>query len=129
MISISFNSFIHENKPGLCVIAIILGMPAIIISILSLLNGTWDNGFTQWAFDLTGNWSFWLIIVGFVLFIPGLYYLVTFIMQLREFRELMTTDSKALFIKNQDRIEELAWRLHPQYEKLVIEKKKKLNVK
>jgi hypothetical protein len=41
----------------------------------------------------------------------------------------MATDSKATFIKNQDRIEELAWRLHPNYERMVIKKKDKLKIK
>jgi len=69
------------------------------------------------------------MIVGLLILVPGIYYLVVFIKQLREFRELMKIDSKALFIKNQDKIEELAWRLHPKFEKQVIEKKIKLKVK
>ena len=121
--------FIHENKPGLCVIAIILGIPSIIISTLSILYNEGDTGLTAWAYDLIENWAFWVMIIGLVLLIPGMYYLATFIKQHREFKELMKTDSKALFIKNQDRIEELAWKLHPNYEKLVIEKKVKLKVK
>jgi len=88
-----------------------------------------DTGIEKWAFELIGNWAFWIVIVGLLLLIPGIYYLATFIKQLKEFKELMKTDSKALFIKNQDRIEELAWRLHPKYERLVIEKKGKLKVK
>ncbi|MDD4308474.1 MAG: DUF3198 domain-containing protein [Thermoplasmata archaeon] len=83
----------------------------------------------MWSHELVGNWAFWFFIIGLVLLVPGIYYLVTFVRQLREFRELMKTDSKALFIKNQDRIEELAWRLHPDYERLVIDKKAKLKVK
>lgn len=86
-------------------------------------------GILLWAYELLGNWAFWLVIGGLLILVPGIYYLATFIKQLREFNELMKTDSKALFIKNQDRIEELAWRLHPRYEKLVIEKKVKLKVK
>ena len=129
MIPIGIENFLHENKPGLCLIGIITGIPAVVISILSLLYSDGDVGIVGWAHDLIGNWGFWLIIAGFILLIPGTYYLVIFYKQLKEFRELMKTDSKAMFIKNQDRIEELAWRLHPKYEKLVVEKKQKLKIK
>ncbi len=49
--------------------------------------------------------------------------------KMKEFRELMTIESKAKFIKNVDRIEELAWKLHPKYERQVIKRKKKFNIK
>jgi len=96
---------------------------------LSMLWKVGDTGILLWANDLLGNWAFWLVIGGLLLLVPGIYYLAVFIKQLREFKELMKTDSKALFIKNQDKIEELAWRLHPQYERMVIQRKAKLKVK
>jgi uncharacterized membrane protein len=110
-------------------IGIIVGIPAVIVSVFALLYSEGDTGMTEWGHDLIGNWGFWVIILGLILFITGIYYLAMFYKQLKEFKGLMKTDSKALFIKNQDRIEELAWRLHPKYEKLVAEKKQKLKVK
>lgn len=129
VISIGIENFLHENKPGLCVIGIVTGLPAVILSVLSLLHSEGDSGIIKWAYDLIGNWAFWLILIGFILLIPGIYYLAVFYKQLKEFKGLMKTDSKAMFIKNQDRVEELAWRLHPKYEKMVIQKKEKLKVK
>ena len=45
------------------------------------------------------------------------------------FNELMETDSKASFVRNIDEIEELAIQLGPDFEKMVIEKRKEFNVK
>jgi len=129
VVPFSLSSFVHENKPGLCAVGITSGIPLLIISIFSLLYSDGDGGLERWANDAVGNWAFWLLILGLLLLVPGIYYLMVFIKQMKEFRELMKTDSKALFIKNQDRIEELAWRLHPKYERMVIEKKLKLKVK
>ena len=120
-------NFLHENKPGLSIIGITIGTPAVLIGALSLFDGS--TGIIGWANDLVGNWAFWLILAGFVLLVPGVYYLYSFRKDLKEFKELMKTDSKAIFIKNQDRIEELAWRLHPKYEKAVIKKKEKLKIR
>lgn len=129
MIPISIENFLHENKPGLCVIGIVIGLPATVLSILSLFYSEGDSGIVNWAYGIIGNWAFWLILIGLILLIPGIYYLTIFYKQLREFRGLMKTDSKAMFIKNQDRVEELAWRLHPKYEKMVIQKKERLKIK
>lgn len=123
------NAFIHENKPGLCVLGIVFGIPLIVISVLSLMFSEGDTGITGWAHGLMGNWAFWFIILGFLVLIPGAYYLYVFIKQLKEFRELMKIETKSSFIKNQDRIEELAWRLHPKYERQVIDRKAKLKIK
>jgi hypothetical protein len=124
----ALKNFIHENKPGLCIIGIVIGLPMIIMGVLSAISPG-DIGLIQFAHDIIGNWTFWVVMTGFILFIPGTYYLVVFVKQVKEFKELMKTDSKAIFIKNQDRIEELAWRLHPNYEKMVVRKKEKLKVK
>jgi len=125
--SMGIENFLHENKPGLSIIGITIGTPAVLIGALSLFDGS--TGIIGWANDLVGNWAFWLILAGFVLLVPGVYYLYSFRKDLKEFKELMKTDSKAIFIKNQDRIEELAWRLHPKYEKAVIKKKEKLKIR
>ena len=121
--------FIHENKPGLCAVGLIVGLPLTLISALSLWYSEGDTGIAQWANDMFGNWAFWLIIPGLAMAIIGGYYLYDFYRKLKEFKNLMKVESKAKFIKNVDKIEELAWRLHPKYEKIVIEKKKKYKMR
>lgn len=129
MSPISYQSFVHENKPGLCALGIIFGIPLTIMASLAILYSDGDTGILQWAHGFIGNWGFWVIMIGLIILIPGAYYLAVFVKQLREFRSLMATDSKQAFVKNQDRIEELAWRLHPKYERMVVEKKARLKVK
>ncbi len=121
--------FFHENKLGLCGVGITAGLPLTIISIMSLLFSEGDTGMILWSYDLVGNWAFWFVIPGLVMIIFGSYYLYDFFRKLKEFNNLMETKSKAKFIKNIDRVEELAWRLHPRYERLVIERKKKYKIR
>jgi len=123
------NRFFHENKPGLSVIGIVLGLPLTTICILSFMYSDGDTGLYKFSYDLFGNWAFWIILPGVAMLVLGLYFVYDFFKKLKEFRSLMTIESKAKFIKNLDRIEELAWRLHPKYEKIVIDKKKKYKIK
>ena len=123
--------FMHENKLGLSTIGIITGLPLTLISALSFMysrEGN-NNGLIQFSYDLFGSWAFWIIIPGLIMSIVGTYYIYDFYRKLKEFKNLMTIESKAKFIKNIDRIEFLAWRLHPNYEKIVIEKKKKYKIR
>ena len=123
--------FFHENKLGLSFIGIIIGLPSILISVLSFMYSTEGNnsGLVQFSYDLFGDWAFWIIIPGLLMSIIGSYFIFDFYRKMKEFRKLMTIESKAKFIKNLDRIEFLAWRLHPNYEVVVIEKKKKYKIK
>ena len=121
--------YFHENKISLCGVGIVAGLPMIIISIMSFVYSDGDTGMARWSYDLIGNWAFWIILPGLAMIIVSAYYLYDFFKRLKEFNGLMKSESKAKFIKNVDRIEELAWRLHPKYERIVIERKKKYRIK
>ncbi len=58
-----------------------------------------------------GNWVVWLVVLGPLLLIVGGWYFVDFIRKRREFRKLLAVPSKARFVRNQERLEELAWYL------------------
>ena len=123
--------FLHENKLGLSVIGTIIGLPMILISVLNFMyTADGDNsGLVQFSYNLFKEWAFWIIIPGLIMSIMGSYFIYDFYRKMKEFRSLMTIESKAKFIKNLDRIEFLAWRLHPNYERVVIEKKKKYKIR
>ena len=123
------NRFMHENKVGLSVLGIILGTPLAMICVLSLAYSNEDTGLVTWSYDFIGVWAYWVILPALAILIISIYFLYDFIKRLKEFNSLMKIQSKAKFIKNQDRIEELAWRLHPKYERLVVERKKKYKIK
>ena len=79
--------------------------------------------------DFFGSWVYWLALLAFTSLLLGLYYLLDFIAKRKEFYNLFEEKSKSKFIKNQDRIEELAWRLSLKYEEKVIDRKKKFRIK
>lgn len=120
---------LHRNKVPLCILFITSGIPLVIVSVLGLLYSEGRTGLIQFFNDLLGGWAYWLILIGLMMLIIGLYYLITFIKKLKEFKKLIETPSKAKFLQNLDKIEELAWRLHPKYEKIVINKKREHHIK
>ena len=76
-----------------------------------------------------GEWNVFLIVIGPLLLLSGGYYFFDTIRKRREFDRLVETDSKAKFVRNQDRIEELAWILGKRYHRRSQEKKAEFNLK
>ncbi len=98
--------------------------------------------FTYWAIpaltpdwlkginDAIGNWMIWVAFLGFLALLAGGYYFIDTIRKEREFDRLVSTSSKEIFVKNQKRIEELAYyHLPHSYEKRYLEKRKEFRIK
>ncbi len=87
----------------------------------------------QWLLnidDAIGNWMIWVAFLGFLALIGGGYYFVDTIRKEREFDHLVNTTSKESFVKNQKRIEELAYyHLPASYEKRYQQKRKDFRIK
>ncbi len=77
-----------------------------------------------------GNWMIWVAFLGFLALLGGGYYFIDTIRKEREFERLVTTTSKELFVKNQKRIEELAYyHLPSSYEKRYRAKRQEFRIK
>ncbi len=77
-----------------------------------------------------GNWMIWVAFLGFLALLGGGYYFIDTIRKEREFDRLVTTTSKEIFVKNQKRIEELAYyHLPSSYEKRYQAKRREFRIK
>lgn len=77
-----------------------------------------------------GLWMVWVAMLGPILLLGGGWYFFDTIRKRREFAKLIDMDSKAKFVRNQDRIERLAWMfLGSEYVKKVQKKKEEFNLK
>jgi len=76
-----------------------------------------------------GEWMVWNIVVGPILLFAGGWYFIDTVRKRREFERLIDTDSKAKFVRSQDRIEFLAWILGSSFHKRVETKKVEFNLK
>lgn len=76
-----------------------------------------------------GNWIVWFVVVGPLLLLLGGFYFLDFIRKRREFDRLLTVPSKARFVRDQDRLEELAWYLPTRYARALRERKRKWGIR
>lgn len=79
--------------------------------------------------DGIGGWIVWMTVIGPILLLGAGWYFFDGIRKRRELNRLIATDSKAVFVRNQDRIEELAYFLTQRHRDMVDKKRKELKVK
>ena len=76
-----------------------------------------------------GNWMVWVAFLGTLLLLGGGWYFGDTIRKRKEFNRLIAMDSKAKFVRNQDRLEQLAYYyLGSEYRKRVEAKKKEFDL-
>lgn len=76
-----------------------------------------------------GDWKYWLFIISPLLLMMCGFYLGDNILKRRKFDKLVNTTSKANFVRNQDDIEYLAWKLTERHATIVEQKKKEFGIK
>lgn len=76
-----------------------------------------------------GNWIIWFVVVGPLLAFVGGWYFVDLLRKQREFERLINVNSKAHFVRNQARLETLAWYLRSDYEERIIEQKRRWKIR
>ncbi len=111
--------FAVERALELSALMTLVGVMLTVISLADITAGS--AGF--------GGWSYWTVIVGFMLFAFGLYWLAGYLRNVRDFKKLIEEESKAAFIKNMDDTEYLAWKLPLRFEDELMAKKKRLGIK
>jgi hypothetical protein len=103
-------------------------------SLIGILGASTNNNLTgfwstfQSIVESFGNWVYWLAFIGPLGFLCALWWMADYILKVKKLKNLIDTESKAKFIKNQDDIEYIAWRLPKKYKVLVAKKKIELKI-
>ncbi|MGM0404729.1 MAG: DUF3198 domain-containing protein [Thermoplasmatota archaeon] len=119
---------LRENQIILSIIVLIIGAYLFILGLFSVVLSDYAPEALLSMADVMGNWIYWLFVLGAFLTLAFSWNLVDIYLKIREFKELMDTESKSKFIKNIARIETLALHLGTDYEDKVIEKEEEYNI-
>ena len=122
----------REFRLEVAAMIFIAGLIMTIIMIISFTLPATAPDQPDFLYDLIkikiGDWMIWIMVIGPILLVAGIFYLGDTIKKFREFNKLIDIDSKAKFVQNQDRIEYLAWLLSARLEKQVESKKKEFKI-
>ena len=106
--------------------------------IMTVIGGLWYFTFIQSGIvntpiegfaEKVGEWGWWILIFAPFILTAGIWYFFDQIMARKKFNKLISTNSKANFVKNIGEIEEVVWKLSIKYRERFEEKKKKFKIK
>lgn len=120
---------LREFKLEVSAILLVLGLFLMVIVITGSFFSESSPDFLKRVHDDVGGWIIWLDVIAPIMSLIAGYYVVATIRMSREFARLIDTKSKATFIKNQDRLEELAFNLTEAHRKTLQEKKEELKIR
>ena len=120
---------LQEFKLELSALFLILGTFLTVIVITANFFRDTSPDLLQRVHTDVGGWLVWLDVIAPIMLLVAAYYFVATLGMSREFERLIDTKSKATFIRDQDRIEELAFYLTEGHRKTLKEKKEELNIR
>ena len=120
---VPFGRWWQLNYHFIALLCLLLG---IIMVVFGSVGAYYDGKSAPFGLDFIsdiGTWGYWLILLGVFGAILGGYYVFDHMTEINEFEKLMKNPGRANFIKNLDRIEELAYHLGGPFERRVIDRK------
>ena len=105
----------------------IVGIITLIFGILGMVNGLLTSILPIDADVL--KWSLYILIIGFVITLIGVYYLYTFLKNKRFLLTELETNKRSEFMKNHAELKTAARHLPSKYQHLFSEKEKELRIK
>jgi len=121
-------NFIRETQLYLSIILTIFGIIILFIGV----TGIWYQDFCKDVFSFSDeflNWSLYLLIAGFIIFLAGIWYLYTFIKNRKFILDELETNKRSELIKKHMELKNTVKYMPSKYQKMVKEKEDELNMK
>ena len=120
-------NFFRETQFVFSIILMILG----IIILLIGASGLWFQDFWDTLNLSLENleWSLYLLIIGFIVFAAGIWYLYTFLKNRKFVLDELKTNKRSEFMKKHSELKDAVRSLPSKYKKLLYEKEDELRIK
>lgn len=124
---VRMRTFLHENKAIVSILLMALSLVVMVMAFYALPDSHGIEGLGPLA--PLKAWNYILIALTFGSLIVGGYIIYRFVIDKSRFEGLMSSNSQAIFKRNQIEIERLALRLTTKEEKRVVEAMKRYKIR
>ena len=122
------SGFFREYIFGLSIVTLIVGLIVLFIGVLGMWFGDVAKDFLNLTDDAIA-WGLYVLIVGFIVFGIGIYYLYSFMVEKKFVLEEIQTNKRSEFLKRHNDLKESVRHLPSKYKEMVKEKEKELRIK
>lgn len=121
-------SFLREY---VLIFSIILTIVGCIVLVLGI-TGMWFPDIPKNILDFSEedlNWSLYILIIGFIILIVGVYYLYSFFMTRKFVVKELETNKRSEFLKKHIEVKQKVKHLPSKYQKMLMDKEEELQIK
>ena len=104
-----------------------IGLIFLILTTLGIFSN-YPPSYIKSFHNIIGDWIYWIFFISIIAFFIGLYYFYDTLKKLRKFKEYINSESKSKFLKNLKDLEIISYKLGPNHEKILEEKKKEWKI-
>ncbi len=122
-------AILREYRLEISSFVLVLGIVPTVLSIFHFFLRPYLPSTVIDLLDAIGPWFIWLVVVGPLLVLVGGYYFIDTLRKQREFENLIEVPSKASFVRNRERLENLTWYLPAEYRRRYHEQRKRWKIK
>ena len=119
----------REIRFPVSIIVTFLGLVFLISSVVWIFMHEKNLGFLSRLARLFGDWNYYLIVIGAIFFVAGIWYTYDYIKKKNFLLEEIKTDRKSEFVRRKAELERVAKSLPKRYEKMLEEKEEELGLR
>jgi len=119
-----------EYIVGISIVLLIIGLVFLVFGLLGSIEQSKD--FLMSSLGITEDllaWGLYILIIGFILTLAGIYYLYEFMKNKRFMLEEIETNKRSEFMKKHAELKNAARHLPSKYQEMLTEKEKELRIK
>lgn len=117
--------FFREYVFGLSIITFIVGLVTLILSLIHYFLAEYQPEFIK----NLGEWNFYLVIIGLIIFAFGAYYLYSYLKNRKFVLEELQTNKRSEILKKHVELKDTVRYLPSKYKRLLKEKENELRIK
>lgn len=121
-------NFFRETQLIFSLILTILGIFVLFLGV----TGIWFPDTPKNLMNLTDDflkWSMYLLIIGFIIFVTGVWYLYSYLKNRKFVLDELKTNKRSELIKNRSELKSTVKHLPSKYQKMLSEKEEEFNIK
>ena len=122
-------SFFREYIIVFSIILTIVGLYVFSMGVVWLWLREVDLGFYSNLIKELGDWNVYLLIIGFIILIFGVWYLYSYLKNKKFVLEEIETNKRSEFIKKHSELRSIVKHMPKKYKKMLKDKEKELKVK
>ncbi len=117
--------FFREYVFGLSIVMFIIGLVILILSLIHYFLAEYQPEFIK----NIGDWNFYLVIIGLIIFAFGAYYLYSYLKNRKFVLEELKTKKRSELLKRHGELKDTVRYLPSKYKKMLNEKEDELRIK